>query len=222
MGMTAELMINYRGRSFSNTNDVATAIIDEVTADIDVNLGRVSQLMLETLNQIYSHLAQVHGGQWPLGGEFGTDAGRLARRTGAGLASIQNSITIRDDSWGYTRMIEGSISTAALTVHETGATITARNAQYLTIPLKAALDSRGVPLRARARDWDNTFVRRSKTGNLIIFRKDGKNLVPLYVLKHSVYVPPRLQMRETVQMYAQDFARSLQGLIKPDGAPYGY
>lgn len=218
MGLTAELMIEHRGRRFSNANDLATALMDQITADIDLATGRVSELLLATLNQIYTHLEQVHGNQWPLGsGVGGTDLGRLARRSGNGLASIKQSITIRDDSWGYSRIIEGSISTASLTVHETGATITAKNAAYLTIPLRAALDSRGVPLRQRARDWTNTFIKRSKAGNLIIFRKDGKNIVPLYVLKSSVYLPPRLQMKETVELYANDFGRQLAGIFNPLG-----
>jgi hypothetical protein len=221
MGMTAELMIEHRGRRFSNANDLSQALMTEITADIDLATGRVSEVLLATLNQIYAHLEQVHGSQWPLSGnEYGTDLGRLARRSGQGLASIRNSITIRDDSWGYSRIIEGSISTAALTVHETGATITARNAQYLTIPLRAALDSSGLPLRQRARDWDKTFVKRSKAGNLLIFRRDGKNLVPLYVLKNSVYVPPRLQMRETVELYAREFGERLTSIFNP-GNPYG-
>ncbi len=81
-------------------------------------------------------------------------------------------------------------------VHERGATIRAKNAQYLTIPLPAALNKNGTPKRPTARSWPNTFVQRSKKGNLLIFQKKGKDIIPLYVLKKSVVIPKRLAFKE--------------------------
>jgi hypothetical protein len=61
------------------------------------------------------------------------------------------------------------------------------------------MDSRGVPLRKRARDWQNTFVARSRKGNLIIFQKRGrKNIRPLYLLKPEVTIRPRLGMEKNI------------------------
>lgn len=91
-----------------------------------------------------------------------------------------------------------------LSVHEDGTTITARRAKFLTIPLPAALDSRGVPLRRNARAWDKTFVQMSKRGNLLIFQRRGTMLVPLYLLKKSVVLPPRLKAQETLRA-GEDF-----------------
>lgn len=70
-------------------------------------------------------------------------------------------------------------------IHETGGTIKAKRAKYLTIPLPAAMTPRGV-LRKPARQWTDTFVR-----NKIIFQKKGKKVVPLFVLKESVTIPAR-------------------------------
>lgn len=209
--MRADLSITYRGQEMTNANDLAGRFLTDFKADIDLATGRISDMLLETLTEIYGALEAQHGRPWPLSDNaFGTTPRALAMRTGAGLASIKQSITIRDTGGGSgDRVIEGSISTGLLTVHETGVTITAKRSQYLTIPLRAALDGRGVPLRSSAREWQNTFVARSKAGNLIIFQKDGKNVTPLYLLKSSVYIPPRLQMRQTVAYYADRFGGKL-------------
>lgn len=91
-----------------------------------------------------------------------------------------------------------------ISVHEEGTTIRARSAKFLTIPLSAALSSRGIPLRPKARDWQNTFVQRSRRGNLLIFQRRGTQIVPLYLLKRSVTLPPRLKAEETLRA-GEDF-----------------
>jgi hypothetical protein len=40
---------------------------------------------------------------------------------------------------------------------------------------------------------------RSKAGNLLIVQKSAGDIVPLYVLKTEVYVPPRLMLSTTLQ-----------------------
>jgi hypothetical protein len=84
-------------------------------------------------------------------------------------------------------------------------TITPKSSQYLTIPLPAALNSTGTA-RGTARDsgvFGETFIKKSKNGNLIIFGKlnytKGKkvgqaksDILPLFVLKKSVDVPVRI------------------------------
>lgn len=79
----------------------------------------------------------------------------------------------------------------------TSFTIRPRNKQFLTIPLPAALDSRG-EARAGARDprWGATFISKG-----IIFGYKGgyakaagkaREVVPLFVLKKEVTVPRRI------------------------------
>ncbi len=53
-------------------------------------------------------------------------------------------------------------------------------------------------MRQRARDWDNTFVQRSRRGNLLIFQRNGPNITPLYLLKPSVRIQPRLGLEDSV------------------------
>lgn len=74
--------------------------------------------------------------------------------------------------------------------HEYGATIKPVRKQWLTIPLGAVKTPAGVA-RGRARDFQNTFFRRSKTGNLILFQKRGERIIPLFVLKKQVKIPKR-------------------------------
>ncbi len=93
----------------------------------------------------------------------------------------------------------GMIVPVPISVHERGATIRAKRAQFLTIPLPAALDARGIPRRPNARAWENTFVQRSKRGNLLIFQRRAGGIVPLYLLKRSVTLPPRLQAQESLE-----------------------
>lgn len=96
--------------------------------------------------------------------------------------------------------IQGSIGADVpyAAIQEFGGTISAENGKYLCIPLPAALDSSGVPLKSSSRDWPNTFVKTSKAGNLLIFQRRGTSVIPLYVLKTSVVIPPRLGMKKTL------------------------
>ncbi len=77
-------------------------------------------------------------------------------------------------------------------IQDEGGVIKARNKKYLTIPLKG--------VKMRARDYKDTFVITSKSGNKLIcmsnWRKvrGGENsrrggLVPLFLLKTEVHIP---------------------------------
>ena len=126
----------------------------------------------------------------------------LLRRSGKGLKGIR----YRTRGGKIIDTVQGELTIDfPLSVHEAGATIRASSSKFLTIPLSAALDSRGIPLRARARDWDNTFVRQSRRGNLIIFRRTPTGIVPLYLLRRSVQLPPRLKAQETLNAGADYF-----------------
>ncbi len=118
----------------------------------------------------------------------------LLRRSG-GIDGIRIAVTAARDlnSVAGRLLIPFPIS-----VHEEGATITAKRAQFLTITMPAARNGRGIPIFPRARDWPNTFVQKSKRGNLLIFQKRGASIVPLYLLKRSVKLPPRLGAQDTI------------------------
>lgn len=193
------------------TMEVERALKQRVQSGMTASM----KVMVRTLDRIYAQIREKHGKPWPTGSNtWGTARNILAKRSGEGLKSIKASMDTNIDS-AFT-VVEGRISTAKLTTHETGARISARNAKYLTIPFRTALDSRGLPLKRSARDWDRTFVRMSRKGNLIIYRKDGSGrVIPLYLLKRSVYIPPRLGMKETVESELPYFeAKALRAIEK--------
>ena len=99
---------------------------------------------------------------------------------------------------------------------ETGGTIKAKRGKYLAIPLPAALTKAGAPRKGKTspRDWPNTFVNRSKKGNLIIFQKKGKRArdqrpTPLYVLKKQVKIPDFMYLTRTRQQTTNGVLRIL-------------
>lgn len=186
--------------------DLDVAVGQKVYDDVSTGLSKLADSMekagdgysrllephlLKALQLVAKEMRRKHGASWSPGRK-----GNLQMRSGAGLRSIVDSIAVSLNSGG----LEGSISAGSLSVHEKGARIKARSGGFLTIPLPAALDPRGVPLRQRARDWDNTFVARSRKGNLLIFRRlpRAQEIVPLYVLKTSVTIPPRLGMEKAI------------------------
>jgi len=147
----------------------------------------ISKAMYEALQRVARKLEQRHSSPW--NGQLVNGTNNLQKRSG-GIKRIAQSIKVTGNS---IETLAGTISTAGFAIHETGGTISAKRSKYLTIPLPSAMDNRGVPLRKRARDWDKTFVARSKRGNLLIFRKEKNGgVTPLYLLKPSVRIPARL------------------------------
>lgn len=122
----------------------------------------------------------------------------LFRRTG-GLA---RSLNRKVDGAGRINDLKLTVgwldprSASIAGVHEFGATIRPKSSQYLTIPLPAAQTPAGV-LRQPARSYTNAFVFRSKAGNLILARKSGKGIEPLFVLKREITIPPRLEFQKS-------------------------
>ena len=143
---------------------------------------------------ITNKLAQRHSKPYPATGRQS-----LAVRGGPLRRSLKRGFVIRLEGGGT--VVTGKMSLPFYArSHEYGAVIKPTRAKYLTIPLPAALNRRGLPKKRRARDWPNTFVKKSKAGNLIIFQKSAENnLTPLYVLKKTVTIPARLGVRKSLQ-----------------------
>jgi hypothetical protein len=169
---------------------------------------QVTRELKFTLQRVAAKMRELHSAGW--NGQLVNGSEYLQKRSGDGLQSILDSIRV---TGGQLSAVEGSIGTGTMSIHETGGVISAVNSQYLTIPLPAALDNRGVPLRASARDWENTFVQRSRRGNLIIFQKRGKQVVPLYLLKPSVKIKPRLHLEDTIMGELPYFQERLLDII---------
>lgn len=192
--ITGEITGKYAGKQSGSAN----AAIKACVADIN-DLGQripdaLKRSLKDYLKLIAGRLASKHSTNWP----GGTSAGRLSRRTGKGVKSIRDSVKVEEKLNDIVGYIGGEFY---LRTHEFGAVIRAKRSKYLTIPLPSALDSRGVPLKPRARDWANTFIKKSKRGNLLIFQKRGREIIPLYVLKKSVRIPARLGMKKELETY---------------------
>ena len=93
--------------------------------------------------------------------------------------------------------------------------IVPKKGKYLTIPLPGAMTKAGVVKGgARSGQWGETFVAKSKAGNLIIFGrqrimtpgpKTGElkgQAIPLFLLKKSVVVPARVHPKEILDWIA--------------------
>ena len=138
-------------------------------------------------------------------------AGKLHRRSGIGVASIRKSINIQGNTINTLTGEIGGIK--RLAIHEFGGVVTPKSKKFLTIPLPAALDSSGVPIRQSARDWDNTEVIRSAGGRLMIIQRRGRRIIPLYILTKRVLIKKRLGMRDAVQRRLSDFADTLANVV---------
>lgn len=200
--------VQFGGKAFNSVAAAMNALVNDLADATESASRRIEPELLDFLNRIGKIMKQRHGNPWSPGG----GKRNLQSRSGEGLRSLLQSIKVT----GGRDIIEGRISAAKLSFHETGGTVRARAGGFLTIPLPAALDARGVPLRRRAREWDNTFVKRSRRGNLLIFRKlPGPNeLTPLYVLKPSVTIPPRLGLGDAIDNNIGYFEQKLFALLE--------
>jgi len=203
------LEFSFRNKRFRDAERGLRAFSKSLGSSITRSFPVVSKEMRKTLEGVAKALAQRHGTDWP----GGTTAKSLSKRSGRGVESILSSVEVKGSKLDS---IEGRIGGVGyLSIHETGGVIRARRAKYLTIPLRAALNSNGTPIKKSAREWSNTFVATSKKGNLLIFQRKGRDIVPLYVLKKSVKIPPRLQMQKTIEAAVPFFVdRVIDSVVK--------
>ncbi len=116
--------------------------------------------------------------------------------------------------------------------HEYGALLSPKKGKYLTIPTKFVGKRTRAGRRGHARYFKDTFVKRSKHGNLIIFQKQKKDrnfsafglqgrgkfyqgeIIPLYVLKRSVFLRKRTNIRGfAIRMSGRVAKVALESLI---------
>lgn len=181
--------LNYQNKRF-NSAYLGLKEFARVTKRSLDGLGQPVAIELRRfLKSSMGELAQRHSN--PYSGPERQPDRPLRRRSGGMYRALLSSYEVRNGS--KIESVEATIGLPSkYAMHERGATITPKKAKYLTIPLPAALRANGTPIRPSARDWDNTFVGRSKKGNLLIFRKTSTGIVPLYALKTQVKIPARL------------------------------
>lgn len=192
--------LEWRGKRYRDVSRGIAAFTQDVEENLNAWLPIVRKELRNYMTGVVTSVRDRTTTPYPGGtSAAGTFPGTLSKRSGALSRSLSpQRIEIKGDD-----VKETTVSfrlTGIAVVHEQGATIRPKSAQYLTIPLPAALNPNGTPKRRSARDWQNTFVQRSKKGNLLIFQKGrGGNLVPLYVLKKQVRIPKRLAFEEAFE-----------------------
>jgi hypothetical protein len=201
------ISLKYRGQVFNSARYGLNRVSIAATTFVERNTPKVRQLLRQYLKSIAKELAQLHGTQWP----SGTTPTTLSRRSGKLVRSLLERVEVTGTNLGA---VKGHIRTVGYgAVHEEGASISATHKTYLAIPLPDALDSRGVPRKRSAREWDRTFVLESKSGNLLIVQRNGRNLTPLYILKQQVKIPPRLGLKSALERGMPDLVRRVQEQI---------
>lgn len=192
MAKAVSLEVKYKGRRYKDAEAVWKEASKELGKEWDGAAKDVSRELRDILQDVIRSVAAQHGTPWP----DGTTQTTLSSRSGRLVRALLRSVKVKGST---VNTIEAEIRlTGYAPIHEFGGTITPKRGKFLTIPLPAALDGQGVPKMRRARDWPNTFVAKTKKGNLVIFQRRGAEIIPLYVLKTSVTIPPRLGVREAV------------------------
>lgn len=204
--MELSIDVRFNKRRYTSPARAYAAYGIKLQQDWDGSVTEVKEELQEHLQRVANAVADRHNNAWP----GGTTDGTLSRRSGKGVEAIRKSVEIKgsrlDTLTGMFRL-EGP-----MVVHEYGATINAKN-KLLTIPLPAALNKNGTPKKRSAKEWKNTFVARTRAGNLLIFQRRGRNIVPLYVLKTQVSVPARLGLREATQQSLPYFTERAADII---------
>lgn len=189
--MNDGVLLQFGSRIFDDPQTGIEYAISEIRAAWDDEVRVVAGVLRDYLDHVAQELASKHSGAWP----GGTTSTTLSKRTGQAVNSIIRSVSVKGTTW---ETLTGQIGGVHyLGIHEFGGTIRSKG-KMMTIPLPAAMSARGVA-PPFARQWKNTFVARSRKGNLIIFQKRVNEIVPLYVLKNEVYIPPRLGMRQELE-----------------------
>lgn len=202
---TIEMGFKFRNKRFRDAARGLRAFGADLEKSVEDATPILRQQLRFFLNTVAEAVAQRHGNPYPGGTTGGGEGfGTLSRRSGKLIESIRKSVAVSGSKFDD---IEGRIGSGLIyaAAQEFGAVIRAKNVQFLTIPLPAALDSRGVPLKKSAREWANTFVKKSKKGNLIIFQKIGRNITPLYLLKREVRIPARLGLGKSLTLNKKFF-----------------
>ncbi len=188
------ITVNLDGRVFKDAADALAQIERGLTQGLKNSVKPVKRELMRALDKVADTLKDRHSTPWRPGR---SPPGRLYKRSGKGIKGIVRSVKVSGSTLGA---IKGRIGAKfPMSVHEKGATVRAKNAKFLTIPLPAALNSSGIALRKKARDWPNTFVAMSRNRNLIIFQKTAGGIVPLYLLKKQIKIPPRLGMEDVLK-----------------------
>lgn len=219
--MPFDLDLAFGGKRYKNAQrglEIMGATLEKNVKDFNPVIKKELRDLLDT---VIAAMQQRHSTPWSPGQKLpkGDRTGKLAKRSGKLMRSLRGTVKgSGDNSYGE---LTGS---GLLEVHEEGRTIRPKRKKYLAVPLPAALTTRGTPKKRKPRDWKNTFVAKSRKGNLLIFqRMRGKGKIrPLYWLTTEVRIPARLGAvltAETALPVFEDrlFEKLVRELLKQPG-----
>jgi len=197
--------LDWRGKRYKDVERGLRAMSTDIEQEFEKIGPLVRRILKDYMAGVVRSVQQRTTTPYPSGtSATGRFPGTLSKRSGKLSASLNPSRIATSGAIASNLEVSFTL-TGIASVHERGATIRPKRAKYLTVPLPPALTGRGLPKKPSARDWKNTFVLKSKKGNLLIVQKKGKNeLTPLYVLKKSVTIPKRLGFEEAF-MAGRDF-----------------
>lgn len=95
--------------------------------------------------------------------------------------------------------------------HEFGRRGRAKRTRYLSIPLDANKDSRGVALAKSPRDQNVRFGGRSAAGNILL--RDAASGVPLWVLVERMTIRPRLGLNSQWKKFAPEMIKEINQAV---------
>lgn len=184
---------------------VSTEGLERLLKDRIRLMPQIGRQAVDLVAQLHSK--QVHRRFRGYKGDPNT-SDRLQNRTGA----LRQRLMVRPAAMYPTDIRADSYVAGPLAyarIQEEGGTIRPKKGKYLTIPLPAARTKAGAPRKAarlvkRADGWETaqrvpgaegkkTHIR----GKAIGVDGPGDSFVPLYALKMSVTIPPRLKFMET-------------------------
>jgi len=203
------LEFNYAGKRYDDASEGLKAVAESVVLPLVDLSPEVKKMFKDILDTVAHAMAERHQGGWSPGKKNPTGArtGILNRRSGEMINSIFRSVSVQTDGDEVRGTIGGNLTART---HEFGAIIRPRRAKMLAIPLPGAMSARGVPLRPGPRDWPNLFIIKSKRDNLLLVRKVGGRIVPMYYLtKGPIRIPKRLGMQATLDKAAPVFVDML-------------
>ena len=203
MSEESPLTIVYRGHEYVRP----ASALKRWARDFDKGIEAISPAIQDTLKEyvlaVSQEMRRRHSNTWTPGARLsaGEAKGRMNLRSGNMIQKLLGGVKFERGRGGAAATFSGP---SWLSVHEYGAVITPKRAKYLTIPLPAAMDSRGVPFKKSLSEWENTKMVPTKRGNgYLVYQERGNRIIPLYVLVTSVKIPPRLGMGYTIRSMRQ-------------------
>lgn len=180
------------GQSYKDAGTALHAVRRMLGANWDGAKQQARGEFVNFMDSLAQEIAKRNGAPWP----SGTTGSSISRRTGGFQAAILDGVEVKGTQLGDLRGY--IVVPAEYAIHETGGTRKARN-KLIAVPLPAALDGAGNPVRRSPRDWGNTFVAETRGGNTVIFQDRGGSIIPLYVLKTDVKIPARLGIAKAME-----------------------